>query len=54
MCVFECCIADKSLHCSLLTWCDHHMKHPKEKSTTRQIGGLVNYQVVYVKHIKIQ
>ena len=54
MCGCECCITAKSLHSYLLTWNGRHMKHLKEKSKTRKTGGLENYQVVSMKHIKMQ
>ena len=36
MCGFECCIYDKSIHLSLLSWCDRYLKKLKDKSQNAQ------------------
>ena len=37
MCVCECCIYDKSIYSSLLSWCNRYLKKNKDRSQNSQI-----------------
>ena len=52
MCGCECCISAKSIHSSLLYWCDRYLKKLKDKSKILTAEGLVRNQITYIQHIK--
>ena len=54
MCGCECCIYAKSIHSSLLSWCDRYLeKNAKIKSNILKAEGLVIKHITFMKHIKI-
>ena len=54
LCGCECCISAKSIHSSLLSWCDSYLKKLKDKSKMLKAEGLVRKHITYIQHIKIQ
>ena len=54
MCGWECCISDKSLHSSLLSWRDFILKKSNIKVKILKTEDLGENKIAYMKHIKIQ
>ena len=54
MCGCECFISAKSLHSSLLSWCDRYLKNSSIKAKMLKAEGLVREHIKYIQHIKIQ
>ena len=54
MCGFECCISSKSIHSSLLSWCDRYLKNATIKSKMLKAEVLVRKHIIYIQHKKIQ
>ena len=54
MCGCECCIYDKSIHSSLLSWRDRYLENSRTKSKMLKAEGLVRKHITYIQHIKIQ
>ena len=54
MCGCECCISDKSIHSSLLSWPDRYLKNSRIKAKTLKAEGLVRKHITYIQDIKIQ
>ena len=54
MCGCGCCISDKSINSSLLSWHDRYLKNSRTKSKILKTEGLGENQIAYMKHIKIQ
>ena len=54
MCGCECCMSDKIIHSSLLSWCDRYLKKSKIKYKISKEKGLVKNHITQMKHIKIQ
>ena len=54
MCGCECYISAKSIHDSLLPWCDWYSKSSKIKAKMLKIEGLEKKKIAYMKHKKIQ
>ena len=55
MCGCECCISDKNIHSSLLSWRDlYFFLKSKIKAKILKIEGLVKNKIAYMTHIKIQ
>ena len=50
----ECCISDKSIHSSLLSWRDRYLKNSRIKAKILKSEGLVIKHITYIQHIKIQ
>ena len=53
-CGCECCISDKSIHSSLLSWRDRYLKNSRIKAKILKAEGLVRKHITYIQHIKIQ
>ena len=53
MCGCECCISAKSIHSSLLSWRDRHLKSSRIKAKIIKAEGLVRKHITYTQHIKI-
>ena len=53
MCGCECCISDKIIHSSLLSWRDRYSKNSNIKSKMIKSEGLMKKHITYMKHIKI-
>ena len=51
--VCECCIYDKSIHSSLLSWRDSYLKNWNIKSKMIKAEVLMKKRITYTKHIKI-
>ena len=54
MCGCECCISDKIIHSSLLSWRDRYLKNSKIKAKILKAEGLLIKHITYIQHIKIQ
>ena len=54
MCGCKCCIYTKSIHSSLISWCDRYLKNSRIKAKILKVEGLVKNHITYMKHIKIQ
>ena len=54
LCGCECCISDKSIHFSLLSWRDRYLKNSRIKSKMLKAEDLVRNHITYMRHIKIQ
>ena len=54
ICSCECCISDKSIHSSFISWCDEYLKKLKIKSKILKSEGQVKNHITHKKHIKIQ
>ena len=54
MCGCECCISDKIIHSSLISWSDRYLKNSKIKSKMLKAEGPVRKHITYIQHIKIQ
>ena len=54
MCGFGCYISAKSIHSSLLFWCDRYLKNSWIKAKILKAEGLVKNHITYMKHIKIK
>ena len=50
----ECCIYDKGVHLSLLSWRDRYLEKSKIKAKILKTEGLMINKITYMKHIKIQ
>ena len=48
----ECCISDKSIHSSLLSWRDRYYKNSNIKAKILKTEGLGKKKITYMKHIK--
>ena len=53
MCGRECCISNKIIHSSLLSWRDRYFKKSRIKSKMLKTEGLSKNKITYIKHIKI-
>ena len=53
MCWCKCCISAKSMHSSLLSWRGSFLKNLNIKAVIYKTEGLVNFKIVYFRHIKI-
>ena len=51
MCGCKCCISAKSIHLSLLSWCDRYLKKLKDKSQNAQIrrSGEKSHHILDIK-----
>ena len=54
MCGCKCCISAKSVHLSLLSWCDLYFKNSSIKAKILKTEGLGKNQISFMKHIKIR
>ena len=53
MCGCECCISAKSMHSSLLTWRDRHLKDLKDRSNNEQNRRSGELSICILKSIRI-
>ena len=53
-CGCECCISDKSIQSSLLSWRDRYLKNSRIKAKMLKAEDLVRKHITYIQHIKIQ
>ena len=54
MCGCECCVSDKIIHSSLLSWRDRYLKNSRIKAKMIKAEGLVRKHITYIQPIKIQ
>ena len=52
MCSCECCISDKSIHSSSMSWRDRYLKNSRIKAKIPKVEGLVREHIKYIQHIK--
>ena len=52
MCGCECCISEKSIHSSLLSWRDWYFKKPRIKAKILKTEGLGKKKIAYMKNIE--
>ena len=53
VCGCEYCISDKSIHSSLLSWCDRYLKNSNIRAKILKAESLVKNHITYMKHIKL-
>ena len=54
MCGCKCCISEKIIHSSLLSWQDCYFKNSRISSKILKIEGTGKKKITYTKHLKIQ